>query len=175
MNIFDIFSQDQLDQLPLENELAFLAWVRRAREILDERTNRLSDQDENGWRLIQAERYSFVNLIVAIGKRYGIQPFRNYEIPFLSDFDQNDYGNFSSELDHYVAQIVVDETIRKSRQGVELSLASKQKIRDYVARLKDLIDQSDLNPLRRRSCTPSLQRSRKLLERSGLRYWSSAS
>jgi hypothetical protein len=86
-----------------------------------------------------------VNLVVAIGKRYGLEPYKTYEVPLLSNFGDDDYGNFSSELDHYVAQIVVDDTIRRSRQGVELPTASREKIRDYIRRLRELIDKSDVN------------------------------
>jgi hypothetical protein len=145
MNVFDIFEQQELDQLPLDHQLAFLSWAKRAREVLDQRTSRYSDQDENGWRLINSERHSFVNLLVAIGKRYGIEPFTDYSVPTLSDFGDNAYGDFSTELDHYAAQIVVDDTIRRSRQGVELPSASKDKIRDYIHQLRELIDKASLN------------------------------
>src|SRR3569623_327589 len=145
MIVFDIFSQDALDRLPLDASLAFLAWVKRAREVLDERTERYNYQDENSWNLVNSERHSFVNLIVAVGKRYVIETFKKYEVPLHNNFDDNEYGNFSSELDHYVAQSVVDDTIRRSKQGVELPAASKEKIRDYVRRLRDLIDKADVN------------------------------
>jgi hypothetical protein len=140
MDIFDVFTEDELDDLTDDPQVAFAQIVRRATATLRKRTESLSGQDEIEWRLISEERYGFMNVVVASGKRLGIGPFVNYEMPKTDPFHESDFNEFKAELDHYMTQMALDNSIRGKRDAVELPSSTKDKIRSYIHQLKLLVD-----------------------------------
>lgn len=104
MNIFDFLTQDEIDNLPDDDpEAAFTSFVRHAQRRLNERTEQL--EQENDWRLIEEARYGFMNVVIAAGKKFEIEPFATLEIPRLEKFSADVHRQFKADLDHYLTQL----------------------------------------------------------------------
>jgi hypothetical protein len=59
------------------------------------------------------------------------------------------YRNFIIAVDHYLIQIRIRHSRRAKRYSVELDLAAKEKIRHYLAQLKELVEQLAVTPKKR--------------------------
>ena len=108
MDINDVFSPDELEALSDDNRIAFGAFARKAAYTLHERTKAVASDDDEGWRFLVEERHSFVNLMIAAAKSFGIEAFATHELADPKTFTNDDYREFRSTLDHYVTQIALD-------------------------------------------------------------------
>jgi hypothetical protein len=143
MIIFDFITQDEIDDLPDNDpQAAFVAFVRIAQRRLGERTAKL-DSDENGWEELNESRYGFMNVVVAAAKKYGIEPFASLRVPRLKSFDTEIHRQFKADLDHYLTQLVLDNSSRAKRDSVLMSAELKSTIRTYLFHLRALIEKAD--------------------------------
>lgn len=150
MNIFHVFTLEQLEALPEEPREAFVAFVMKAEEVLEQRTrDEVQVSNDEAWRYVNDERHSFMNIVVAAAKRYGITEFEQRGVPSPTSFGHDDYSEFRSELDHYLTQIYIDNSIRAKRDAVPLQPKAKERIRSYVLELRNCIDQADMSDAKR--------------------------
>jgi len=169
MNIFNVFTPEQLEALPEEPREAFVAFVMKAEEVLESRTkNSAQDNDEEAWRYINDERHSFMNIVVAAAKRYGVAEFGDKEIPSPNNFGYSDYSEFRSDLDHYLTQIYIDNSIRAKRDAVPLLPKAKERLRSYVLELRNCIDKADMSEVKRDALHKRLTAFEAELEKSRL-------
>lgn len=147
MLIFDFITPDEVDALPDDDpQLAFVTFVRTAQTRLGERVRSLNGNDESEWREIQEARYGFQNVVVAAAKKYGIEPFASLAVPRLKKFDEDTHRQFRSDLDHYLTQLLLDNSSRAKRDSVLMSTELKSKIQSYVYHLRQVIENApDLN------------------------------
>ncbi|MGD9924719.1 MAG: hypothetical protein AB7O60_08245 [Variibacter sp.] len=141
MNLFDFFTQDELDDAPEDEALAFTHLVNIAQRKLADRVKQLDLTNENGWEEQQEARHGFMNVVIGLAKTYKVEPFASIDVPRPKDFTAHDYREFKSDLDHYMTQLVVGNSIRSRRESVELSLEAKQKIRNYLTHIRAQIDE----------------------------------
>jgi hypothetical protein len=119
MTILNSVSQDELDDLDDDPRIAFMTLVNHAQRRLAEQIKGLDPQDE--WEQRVELRHSFMNVVIAAAKRFEIEPFVSMEITRLSDFKQNvDYRQFKADLDHYITQLVIDNSIRAKQDSVAI-------------------------------------------------------
>lgn len=150
MSVFDFISADDLDDLPHDDaRQAFSKLAGLVQSSLDDMTRNIDTSQEEGWRHVNDLRHSFVNVIVAAAKRYEIEPFASQSIPKVNDFGEVDFRQFSADLDHYMTQLLIDNSIRARRDSVPLPQASKDKIRSYLHGLRDAIEKSAMNEAKR--------------------------
>lgn len=155
MNVLDFVTQEELDDLPEDDHLAFSMFVRHAQRRLAEATDNI-DSDNDGWRLIEEWRYDFMNVVVAAAKRFGIEPFATMEMPSLGNFDHSTHRQFKADLDFYMTQLVIDNTIRDRKDSVLMSASAKERIRNYLHELRQCIDKADLAEGRRETLLKKL-------------------
>jgi hypothetical protein len=74
MSILDFITQDELDDLDEDPSRAFMSIVNIAQRRLADQTKGFDTQDQSGWEARQELRYSFMNIIIAAGKRLEIEP-----------------------------------------------------------------------------------------------------
>ncbi|MEJ0024231.1 MAG: hypothetical protein WDN76_13080 [Alphaproteobacteria bacterium] len=142
MNVFDFITQDEIDELPDDDDpAAFLQFVRLAQRRLAEFTHDLDE--EHQWHTINEARYGFMNVIVGAAKRYSIEPFASLRIPRVSDADAETHRQFKADLDHYVTQLVLGGSGKKS--SVLLPQDIKAKIRSYLHHIREAIDKAELD------------------------------
>jgi hypothetical protein len=149
MNVLDFVTQEELDDLPEDNHLAFATFVRHAQRRLAEATDGIDSSENYGWRLIEEWRYDFMNIVLAAAKRFAIEPFATMEVPTLGNFDDNTHRQFKADLDFYMTQLIIDNTLRDRRDSVSLSQSAKERIRNYLHGLKECIDKAELTESRR--------------------------
>lgn len=159
VNIFDVFRIEELEELPDDPREAFTLFVSRAQEALSSQVAQALEEDpDNGWRTADEHRHDFMSMIIAAGKRFGIGEFRSRDVPERANWGYDQYREFSSELNHYLTQVVLDNSIRGRRESVELPTKSKDRIRQHIHALKKLIDDATLDPEKKSSMLAKLER-----------------
>lgn len=144
MNIFDFITQDEIDDLPDNDpQAAFVQFVRIAQRRLGESTEPFNPNDEYDWEQINEARLGFMNVVVAAAKKYEIQPFAAMPIPRLKTFGRDEHRQFKADLDHYLTQLLLDNSSRAKRDTVLVSLELKDTIRTYIFHLRKLIEGAD--------------------------------
>lgn len=157
MSIFDFLTQDQIDDLPDDDdEGAFLKLVNHATRKLSELTAGLDESQEHDWAQIRDYRYSFVNVIAAAAQQYRVRAFEGLDIPEFKDFDSGDYRKYRDQLDHYVTQAVLAASIKARRTTVQLSPDTKVLIRKYTSDLREIIERAELDGKKREALLDKL-------------------
>lgn len=152
MNIFDFITPDEIEELPDDDpQAAFVRFVRIAQRRLGERTVELSSADDQAaWEQLNEARLGFMNVAIAAAKKYEIEPFASMDVPRLKGFDVDHHRQFKADLDHYVTQLLLDNSSRSKRESILLTAEVKTSIRTYVFHLRELIEKAtDLDEARR--------------------------
>lgn len=157
MTILSFVTQDELDNLDEDPRMAFLALVNHAQRSLSQQTAKYNDpNDDYQWRLRQDIEQRFMNVIVAAGKKFEIEPFTSIEIPRHANYKNSDYKQFESDLDHFVTQLVIDNSLRSKKTSVEILPESKDKLRSYVHGLRTCLENSNMNDKKKRYLISSI-------------------
>jgi DNA-binding phage protein len=110
-----------------------------------------------------------MNVIVAAAKKYQIEPLASLEVPRLEQFDLKIHRQFQSDLDHYMTQVLLDNSSRAKRDSVFVSPELKSSLRTYVHHLRDVIERSDdLSEAKRTALLRKLQEFESELEKKRL-------
>lgn len=156
MTIFDFVTQAELDDLPEDNHVAFATFIRHALRRLSEATDPIDGSEQEGWRIIEEWRYDFMNVAIAAAKQFEIEPFSTMHVPGVGNFDDTAHRQFKADLDFFMTQLAIDNTIRDRRDSVLLPPASKDRIRNHVHQLKKCIDGAELTDARREALLKKL-------------------
>ncbi len=149
MNIFELITQDEIDEVPENPHLAFTQLVRHAQVRLNNYTKQLDENNE--WHLIESAQHGFMNVTIGIAKRYQIDPFAQLDVPRIDDRNSTSltYRQYQADLDHYMAQLLVGNSISGKRDSVIIAPKVKDKIRSYIHGLKSAIDNANFNDSKR--------------------------
>jgi len=170
MTILNFVTQDELDNLSEDPPMAFMELVNHAQRRLSEQTSKLDfDNQYELAKKFDLER-SFMNVVVAAGKRLEIQPFSSIEIPRHQNFANSDYNQFISDLDHYVTQLILDNSIRGKKLSVEILPQSKDQIRSYVHGLKECIEKANMQASKKKALLDKLEEFEKELEKRRMSF-----
>ncbi len=170
MTILSFVTQDELDDLDEDPRMAFLALVNHAQRRLSQQTARFDPENEYQWNQKSEIEQRFMNVIVAAGKRFEIEPFTSIEIPRHSNYRASDYKQFESDLDHFVTQLVIDNSMRSRKMSVEIFPESKDKLRSYVNGLRTCIENSSMNDKKRKALLSKLDEFEKELEKRRMNF-----
>lgn len=169
MDIFDVFPNNELEELSDDPREAFVQFVRKAKKALDQEVERaLMDNQEDGWRAADEYRYDYMSMVLAAAKRFGITEFKAKILPERREWDYDVFRQFQSELNHFLTQIVLDNASRGKRDGVAIPPKSKDRIRQHIHHLKKLIDAADLDEGRKAALHVKLERFEQELEKRRL-------
>lgn len=144
MSILDFVTQSQLDDLDEDPRLAFMELVNIAQRSLHAQTEHLDDSEQHDWRLIEELRLSFMNVVLAAAKRFEIEPFHSMDVPQYGDFQNKNYLQFKYDLDHFITQLVIDNSLRSRANSVEILPKSKETIRTYIHGLRTCIENANM-------------------------------
>jgi len=134
-----------MDELPEDHQAAFSAFVRIAQRRLKEITRSLSISDEqSNWDEIQEARYSYTNIILAAARRLSIEPFVSMDVPRIEEYNHGGYRQFTADLDHYLTQVALGNSLRSRATSTTLPLASKDRIRAHLHHLREAINAANL-------------------------------
>lgn len=169
MSVLNFVSQDELDDLDDDPRIAFMTLVNHAQRRLSEQIAMLDPRDEAGWEQCQELHHSFMNVVIAAAKRFEIEPFVSMQVPRYSDFRKSvDHREFRADLDHYITQLVLDNSIRARHDSVAILPKSKDSIRSYVHGLRQCIEQADMTKSKREALLIKLDQFEAELEKRRL-------
>ncbi|MGF6173816.1 hypothetical protein [Ensifer sp. 4252] len=149
MHIYDFITEEEIEDLPEENEAAFLAFVKIARGRLTKATSSVDTSDEQGLTELYEARHGFMNVVTAAARRYGIEPFASMDVPRAGNFGSDEHRQFTADLDHYMTQLLLSDGLGKKRDSVALSGAAKTRIRTHIHHLREQLGKEEM-PLEKR-------------------------
>lgn len=145
MNVYDFISQEEMDELPEDHRAAFATFVRIAQKNLTAHTKSFANSDEqSSWDEIQEARYSYTNVVLAAARRLGIEPFVSMDVPRIDKYGYDDYRQFTADLDHYLTQVALDNSLRSRATSTVLPLTSKDRIRAHLHHLREAVNAANL-------------------------------
>lgn len=165
MQIFDFITQDELDDLPEDENAAFLEFVRIARGRLQERMNELNVNNDNDWDSIQDARHGFVNVVTATARQLKIEPFASMDVPRVKETDYEEYRQFVADVDHYLTQMLFTTRSAARRESVILSEVAKDNIRTKLHHLREALERSECDQRTRARLLARLDEFEKDLEK----------
>lgn len=149
MSVMNILTVEFLAELPDDSRAAFGMVLRRAEAYVAEALQAVDEGESSSWRTYETAQHTAMNTIIAVAKRYEIQPFANMVVPPRKGFESEHFTEFKVDLDHYAAQLVLDNSIRSKRDAVAIEPKIKDRLRQHVYGIKALIDQADMAEPRR--------------------------
>lgn len=156
MSILNFLTQDELDDLDEDHRVAFMQLVNTAQRKLSEMVKHLDPDNQSDWRQIEELRYSFMNVVLAAAKRFEIEPFVTMDVPKQSRFGDSDHQQFKSDLDHFVTQLILDNSMRSKRDSIVVLPETKTQLRTYVSGLRQCIEKGNMTPAKRESLLKKL-------------------
>lgn len=149
MSILNFVDQDQLDELSEDPKVAFMELVNIAQRKLNDKTDMYDENERDDWSRIENLRFSFMNAVLASAKRFEIEPFVSMEVPHRKQFDMRDYEQFQFDLEYYVTQLVLDNSLRSKADTVAILPKTKDTIRSYVNGLRECIEKGNMDRKKR--------------------------
>jgi len=171
MDFFDFIKPEELDDLPEDPHVAFIAFVRLAEPRLSARLREIGPRDQDTYEQIDDARYGFQNLVLGAAKKFGVEPFASLEMPTLKNHSDENYRQFRADLTHYLTQVMLTVAIRDRSDSVPLPPKSADSIRQYVHYLREAIDKADhLTKARKAALHRRLDALIEELDRKRVRY-----
>lgn len=164
MQLWDFITPEELDALPEDHRKAFSEFVRIAMGRLSTAIARVGD-DRDNYYMIEEARHGFMNVTVAAAKRYEFEPFASMEVPRIDGNDYSKFRQFKSDLDHYLTQLAIDNSIRGTQETVLILPQSKDRIRQHIYALRECIERSNITKAKREALLDRLDAFEKELEK----------
>jgi hypothetical protein len=149
MSVMEILTEEFLAELPDDPRAAFGMVLRRADGYVAEAHQAVDENESSSWHTYETAQHTAMNTIIAVAKRYEIQPFASMVVPPRKGFGSEHFTEFRVDLDHYAAQLVLDNSIRSKRDAIAIEPKVKDRLRQHVHGIKTLIDQADMPEPRR--------------------------
>ncbi|ARM88123.1 hypothetical protein RHEC894_CH01810 [Rhizobium sp. CIAT894] len=156
MQIYDFITEEEIDELPEDNQAAFLAFVKISRRRLADATSRLDASDELQWNELNDARHGFMNIVTAAARRYEVEPFASMNVPRIGQFANDEHRQFTADLDHYMTQLLLNDGTRSRRDSVALSETAKTRIRTHLHHLREQIGKEDMPQSKRKDLLDKL-------------------
>jgi hypothetical protein len=122
-------------------EMAFIRLERKFRATYE---INIEKSDSHGSYFHYTAEY--MNHVVAAADALGVELFDFGYRPPKQDSVYEDYQAFRHILDRFIVQNTISHIRSGIKNTVVLSVAEKEKLRHYVAQMKEVIDKSDLPP-----------------------------
>lgn len=167
MAVQDFITAEEIADAPEDPAMAFAELVGIAERRLAEQVEPFLDDQDAFYKVAEA-RHGFMNVAIGLARSFKIEPFASLDVPRRKDFDNADYVEFKADLDHYLTQLLVDNTIRNRRNSVLLVEKDKERIRVHVHAIKEAIDKADLSAAKRSALHKKLADFEAALEKTRL-------
>ncbi len=148
MAVHDFITSDEIEAAPEDPAMAFAELVGIAERRLAGLCKPYWNED-GGYRAIEDYQYSFENVVIGLARSFEIEPFASRDMPRRRNFGHEEYQDFRSDLDHYLTQLLVDNTLRNKRNSVPISEKDKDRIRSHLHGLRAAIDAAELTDSKR--------------------------
>jgi hypothetical protein len=168
MSILDFVHQDDLDDLDEDPRTAFMQLINAAQRTLSAKIDALDPDNQFDWQKIEELRYSFMNVVVAAARRFEIEPFYSMEVPKYSNYRDTDHRQFKSDVDHYVTQLILDNSLRSKQDLVEILPRTKDQLQTYLSGLRQCVENGNMTDAKRTALLKKLAEFEGILEKRRL-------
>jgi hypothetical protein len=168
VSILEFVSQDELDDLDEDPRVAFMQLVNLAQRSLSTRLSNLNPDEQYEWQLMEENKHTFMNVIIAAARRFEVEPFLSMDVPKYDDSRSSDYKQFKADLDHYITQLVLDNSLRTRQDSIAILPNSKDKIRTYVGGLSKCVENANMTEAKREALLKRLDAFEQELEKRRL-------
>jgi len=165
MSIFSFVDQDELDNLDEDPRIAFMELANIVVRKLHEKTIHLDDNEQREWREIEELRFSCMNVLLAAAKRLEVEPFASMDVPPYDENRSSNWQTFKFDLEHYITQIVLDNSTRNRSGSVGLLPKTKDQIRSYIKGLRGCIEKGNMDEKKREALLSKLDALEQELEK----------
>lgn len=168
MSILSFVTQEEIDDLDDDPRVAFMELANHAQRKFDALASAFDPSDEFEFKQLDDLRYNFMNVIIAAAKRFEIEPFISKEVPEFVEFREHHHRQFRANLDHYITQMVLDNSLRNKQDSVKILPKTKDNIRSYVLSMRQCIEDSSMSDAKREALLKKLDEFEDELERRRL-------
>ncbi len=149
MSVLAILDDDFLAEMPEDNHVAFGMVLRRADAYLTDALTKVDESEQSSWYGYETAQHTAMNTIIAVARRFEIEPFASMAVPRRKGFSSEKFAEFKVDLDHYTAQLLSDNSIRTKRDAISIEPKAKDRLRQHIHGIKTLIDQAEMPEPRR--------------------------
>lgn len=168
MDAHDFITTDELDDLPDDPRSALIEIVRTAQRRLGNRVGGLDGNDEYQWQEKQDAYLGFMTVVIASAQRLEVEPFASMTVPNLNEFGYGDFRQFRFDLNHYMAQMMLDASIRGRRDSVAIPEKTMDDIKAYLNGLRQCIAAASISDAKRQALIDRLEEFEKELAKRRL-------
>lgn len=141
--LYDFINPTEIASLPSEPSHAFSQFAHITSRRLQEKIDDLTERDAS-WQLVRDLRYDYMNIVVAASKRYKITPLMELQMPQHDEFQDENYRQFSTDLDHYLTQLLLSDPESASENSIYITNSYKENVLKYLNAIKSEVEKSDL-------------------------------
>jgi len=151
MGVLSILTEEFLESLPDDDPAkSFTMIVRRCEEYLADRYDEAEQGGDSGdWQGYQTEQYTVMRTLISAAQRLEITPFSEMDVPVRRDFRSDDFNDFKHDVDHYLAQFVLDRAFREKRESVAVPPPVKDRLRSHIHAMRTHIDNAAISDSKR--------------------------
>lgn len=147
MNVSDFFEEGDIAEAPEHGPDAFAFLVEKAQRKLTSYIHNVEDE-QDGWREVQAAQYSFMNVVTALARSYEVEPFATV-MPVQKNFTTETYEQFRHDLDFYLTQLMVGKVRRQKLDSIVAYDVVRESIRTHLHHIKTHIDKAEMSEAKR--------------------------
>ncbi|WP_153366438.1 hypothetical protein [Rhizobium sp. ICMP 5592] len=142
----------EFDHLSDDDEVAFVAMVENFDDQLHEQLERANQNTDTRTFLLD-----YMNSVLAVARALNIETFNSWTTP---DYDEtyDIYARFSLFVKSYVLQLKLRKNRSSKTSSVELDAATKKRIHNLVAQIREAIENSDLDERKQNSLFDKLNK-----------------
>lgn len=134
-----MISDEELDELPENRELAFVEFERIVKDRLLAGLRELNEDSSSEPLYLE-----YMNKVIAAAKAFEIGVVQDIEVPAVGYNAWEAYRQVSCDVEHVTTQIRIRYASRNRRGSVGLNVDTKEKIRALVGKIKTVIDHADI-------------------------------
>jgi hypothetical protein len=136
-----MITDEEIEQLPDDPELAFVGFEKILRERLNERIHEASQEQ---WGNTEPYYLEYINKVLAAARTYEISTLKDCEVPKVNSNIYQAYERFSADVDHFTTQIRIRRAGRNRQNSVGLDGNTKTKIHSYIQKIRIILDKAEL-------------------------------
>lgn len=126
--------------------------------------------NEEIWAIIRDARLRYMTTVIASAKYLNIDPIASIEVPRSSDWTDEYYEDFISDINFYGTQLMLEGADRKLKSAIFLEGSTRARLQTLVKHLREEVRKLDLPPARIDKILGKIEGFEKSLESRKLSY-----